>query len=299
MKWTRKTTEKVARELKAAGIQVSRNTVGRLLREQGYSLRVNHKKLSRARKASKYRDKQFRYILTLRRAFERGHAPIVSVDTKKKELIGQFKNHGAKWSQTPTLVNDHDFKSDSSGLAVPYGVLDLRANHGHVFVGLSHDTAPFAVAAISKWWEIEGQLRYPKAKKILILADGGGSNSSRNRAWKLELQSNVCNRFGLQVTVAHYPPGTSKYNPIEHRLFSEISKNWAGEPLRDLETMLNFIRTTRTETGLSVSASLLPGDFPTGIKVTKRQVAAIGARFHPTLPQWNYTLTPLQDQAKM
>src|SRR6266542_6227942 len=173
--------------------------------------------------------------------FARQGMPIISVDAKKTEQVGNFKNAGAKWDRETVLVKDHDFRSEADGMAIPYGIYDTQANQGAVFVGTSHDTPAFAVDAIAQWWLKEGRLRYPEAYEIFILADGGGSNSSRSRVWKKALQDRICNPFGLTVTVSHYPPGASKWNPIEHRLFNEISKNWAGQPLNDMETMLNFI----------------------------------------------------------
>jgi len=290
LKWTRKTTEKISRELLSAGLSVSRNTVGRLLKEQNYRLRVNHKKLAQA--SSPHRNRQFDYIAEMRREYERNALPIVSVDTKKKELVGRYKNPGAVWSDSPLLVNDHDFRSEAIGLAIPYGIFDLQANLGHVFIGTSHDTPRFAVAALMTWWtDDDGRSRYPEATHLLILADGGGSNSSRSRAWKFELQ-NFCDRFNLTVTVCHYPPATSKWNPIEHRLFSEISKNWAGQPLETYDTILNFVRTTTTASGLRVKATLLDGDYPTRVKISDRQIKNINLQPHIVLPQWNYTLAP-------
>ena len=185
------------------------------------------------------------------------NSPLISIDTKKKELVGRFRNPGAKWDRSPELVNDHDFRSDADGLAVPYGIYDPRANAGTVFVGRTADTPAFAVDCIEKWWRTEGRKRYPEAKTLQILADGGGSNSCTARAWKFNLQHRLCNRHGLLVTVAHYPPATSKWNPIEHRLFCEISKNWAGRPLDSFETILKYLRTTRTSTGLRVRGLVL------------------------------------------
>ena len=291
LKWTRKTTEKIARELRRAGIRVSKNTVARLLRKLGYSLRVNHKKLSRAC-SREDRDRQFRYIQAMRKDFESQGLPIVSVDTKKKELVGRFKNPGAVWAKTPILVNDHDFRSDARAKAVPYGIYDLRANCGHVLVGISHDTSAFAVDALAGWWHHQARQSYPNADHMLVLADNGGSNGSRRRSWKHHLQTNVCNRFGCAVTVCHYPSGTSKWNPVEHRLFSEISKNWAGQPLDSLETMLKYIRTTRTATGLRVTAVLTRRTYAKGVKVSDVEMAKLNLDRHRVLPQLNYTLRP-------
>jgi hypothetical protein len=291
LKWTRKTTQKIARELKKAGIQVSKNTVARLLRQIGYSLRVNHKKLSRAC-SPEDRDRQFRYLQAMRQNFERRGLPIVSVDTKKKELVGRFKNPGAVWTKTPILVNDHDFRTQARGLAVPYGVYDLRANRGHVLVGLSYDTSAFAVDALAGWWSRYGRPRYRAGDHLLVLADTGGSNGSRRRFWKYALQTQFCNRFGCSITVCHYPPGASKWNPVEHRLFSEISKNWAGQPLESLETMLKYLRTTRTATGLRVTAALTWRKYAKGVTVNDEQMRKLNFHAHSVLPQWNYTLRP-------
>lgn len=290
LRWTRKTTEKIRRQLRSAGIRVSRTTVARLLKQLGYSLRVNHKKIARGN--CEHRDRQFKYIKRLRISFARRDLPIVSVDTKKKELVGLFKNPGAAWDREPIKVNDHDFRSDGKGMAVPYGVFDLRANRGHVSVGVSHDTPQFAVQALATWWARMGRMRYPQADHLLVLADNGGSNGSRARAWKIELQARICNRFHISVTVCHYPPGTSKWNPIEHRLFSEISKNWAGRPLDSYETLLNYIRSTKTSTGLRVKATLDSRRYRTGTKVTKADMAAVCIKPHRTLSAWNYTLSP-------
>jgi len=290
LKWTRKTTLKVSRELHKAGIVVSPKTVGRLLRGLKFSLRVNHKKV--AGKSSPFRNQQFEYINRTRQRFERQGWPAISLDTKKRELVGRFKNAGATWETTPVPVNDHDFKRQAIGVAIPWGLYDTQANRGDIFVGTSHDTPTFAVTALAQWWSSAGRRRYAQTKRLLILADCGGSNGFRTRAWKYELQTRFCNRFGLTLTVCHYPPGTSKWNPIEHRLFSEISKNWAGQPLETYETVLNFIRTTKTMTGLVVNATMLDGDYPTGIKVSDAQMDEVNLRQHRVLPMWNYTLVP-------
>lgn len=292
-KWSRKTTEKIACVLNEAGIEVSKNTVGRLLRQLGFSLRVNHKELSSGTKIDRStRNKQFSIIEELRDRFAKKGAPVVSVDTKKKELIGNFKNQGATWRGTPLLVNDHDFRSDAEAIAVPYGIHDTIANEGHVCVGQSHDTAEFAVEAISCWWSKEGSQKYPNAKKILILADAGGSNNCRARTWKYWLQKKLCNPHRIAATVSHYPPGASKWNPIEHRLFSEISKNWAGIPLQSFRTMLNYIRTTTTKSGLRVSACYNRKAYQKGIKISDDQMSRIKITPLPKLPQWNYTIYP-------
>ncbi|MGC1952983.1 MAG: ISAzo13 family transposase, partial [Gammaproteobacteria bacterium] len=192
----------------------------------------------------------------------------------------------------PVLVNDHDFRSDAIGIAVPYGIYDLNANQGTVFVGTSSDTPGFAVDCAEHWWRTEGRQRYPDDTHLGILADGGGSNSATSRAWKYGLQTKLCNRHGLTVTVAHYPPGASKWNPIEHRLFSEISKNWAGRPLDSYETILNYLRTTATSTGLRVQAHLVAQSYQKGVKITDAQMRELAIAKHEDLPKWNYTLSP-------
>jgi hypothetical protein len=290
LKWTRKTLSKIAQELGRFGIQVSANTVGRLLRKMRYSLRVNHKAI--AFKSAPDRNEQMLHIVALRKRFRRAGNPVVSVDTKKKELVGQFKNGGLAWSKSPVLVNDHDFRSTAVGMAIPYGIYDPTANRGSVFVGTSHDTAQFAVESISRWWHAQGSRRYPAARKLLILADGGGSNGSTCRLWKEQIQAEICDRYGISVTVGHYPTGASKWNPIEHRLFSEISKNWAGRPLDSYQTILNYIRRTTTLKGLEVMACLVRKKYHTGIEVTEEQMKQLRIVPAKTLPRWNYTLKP-------
>jgi hypothetical protein len=294
LKWTRKTTVKVSKELRKGGIEVCARTVARLLDELDYSLRVNHKTLSTrgSERTRNLRNEQFLYIQSIRESFVREGIPVISIDTKKKELIGSFKNPGAAWARTPTPVKDHDFRSDATGIAVPYGVFDIVANRGHVFVGTSYDTPAFAVASVERWWRTEGSSRYPTARGLLILADNGGSNGPRCRAWKHQLQVALCDRHKLEVTVCHYPPGASKWNPIERRLFSHISRNWAAEPLLDIEKMLKFIRTTKTEAGLRVRATLMTGTYPKGLKPSVQQMAGLNLIAHRVLPAWNYTIAP-------
>jgi hypothetical protein len=293
LKWTRKTTAKVSQELKRRGFHACARTVARLLDRLEYALRVNHKKLSRGSAQTRcVRDQQFRYLEAMRTTFADAGAPVISVDSKKKELIGRFKNPGATWTRVATPVKDHDFRSEADALAVPYGIFDTAANRGYVVVGTSHDTPAFAADAIAHWWKKEGSLRYPHAEHLLILADNGGSNGSLCRAWKHQLQTRLCDPFGLEVTVCHYPPGASKWNPVEHRLFSYVSNNWAGEPLVNLETMLNFIRTTKTQTGLRVKASLNKSQYPTGVKPSSQEMKTLNLIAHELLPKWNYTLAP-------
>jgi hypothetical protein len=295
LKWTRKTTEKVARELRRVHIEISAKTVGRLLGEMGFSLRVNHKCLESGNKnppPRKVRDRQFKYINRQRRKFAAAGNPIISVDTKKKEKVGNFKNNGDSWQQEAFPVNDHDFLQDAEGMAVPFGILDTLANRGFVAVGISHETPAFVVGAIALYWKSQGQSRYPNAKELLILADCGGGNSARSRAWKYHLQHNLCDVYGLKVTVCHYPPGSSKWNPIEHHLFSYISGNWAGIPLSSYETVLKYISTTKTSTGLRVTAKLIRKNYPKGEKISKSEMSSLSLSYQKILPGWNYTLTP-------
>ena len=297
LKWTRKTTRKISKELEKGGIAVSHTTVARLLRNLKYRLRVNHKKIAGSRNPQ--RNEQFEYIAFLRYLWKNSAIPVISVDTKKRELVGPFKNPGAVWSRTARAVLDHDFRSDAVGVAIQYGIYDLALNRGAIFVGDSHDTPDFAVDAIVSWWLGEGRCSYPGATQLLILADNGGSNGSSRRAWRYQLQSKLADRFGLTVTVCHYPPGTSKWNPIEHRLFAELSKNMAGEPLLSYETILNFIRTTSTETGLTVSATLLPGDYPTGMKISDGELKKLSIVRHDVCPLWNYTVHPRAENCEV
>jgi hypothetical protein len=290
LKWTRKTTEKIADVLQQIDIPVSPNTVARLLYQMDFSLRVNRKQI--ATNSSPYRDQQFQHIGSLRTRFERQGLPIISVDSKKREMIGNFKNAGAKWDPSPVLVNDHDFLSDATGVGLSYGIYDPTRNRGAVCVGVSHDTPAFAAHSIATWWKREGSRCYGRAPKLLVLADCGGSNSCTCWGWKVHLQTQVSNPFGIHVTIAHYPAGASKWNPIEHRLFSEISKNWAAEPLDSYEKMLKFIRTTRTQTGLVVTAYLDRNDYPTRQKPDRKLIDSLRLIRGKILPRWNYTIRP-------
>ena len=290
LKWTRKTTEKIAQVLHQIDIPVSANTVARLLYQMDFSLRVNRKQI--ATNSSPYRDQQFQHIGSLRTRFQRRGLPIISVDSKKREMIGNFKNPGAKWDRSPLRVNDHDFLSDASGVGISYGIYDPPHNRGMVCVGISHDTPAFAAHSIATWWKREGSCRYGRALQLLVLADSGGSNGYRCWAWKTEIQTQLCNPFGLTVTIAHYPTGASKWNPIEHRLFSEISKNWAAEPLLTYEKMLKFIRTTHTQTGLTVTTYLDRAEYPTGLKPDRQMISSVRLTPGKTLPHWNYTIAP-------
>ena len=291
--WTGKHLEQISEQLGLLGIAVSPNTVRRLLARLGYALRANRKSLSGPQ--SPQRDRQFRYLKRQRQQFGRNKLPIISVDTKKKELVGCFKNAGRVWSQEAIRVNDHDFRSQAQGVAIPRGLYDPQANRGSVLVGTSHDTPEFAVEAIVFWWRTEGRQRYAQAPHLLILADSGGSNGSRCRLWKYALQEKLVDPYQLSVTVCHYPTGASKWNPIEHRLFSEISKHWAGQPLIDYPTVVRLIGETRTQTGLRVKCRLQIKDYPTGLKITKQQMASLNLRRHAVLPDWNYTLFPREN----
>lgn len=218
--------------------------------------------------------------------------PVISVDTKKKELIGKFKNAGRTWCKEPTAVNDHDFEQNALGKAVPYGIYDLKHNRGYVYVSKSADTPQFAVEMIGRWWTQEGKTLYPTAHKLLILADAGGSNGCRPRLWKQQLQEQLADRLGLEITVCHYPAGASKWNPIEHRLFGPISTNWAGIPLETFEIMLAYIRGTATDTGLQVKAFLVEDIYERSIQVSKAVMGTLQIHLHEVCPRWNYTINP-------
>ncbi len=296
LKWTKRATRKIAAQLATLNIYASHVAVANLLHQMGFSLRGNRKTIAAGTNVSantkEERNIQFEYISELRELFEERGDPVISVDTKKKEMIGNFKNDGQTWNATPVLVNDHDFRSNAIGMAIPYGIYDTQANKGKVIVGVSSDTPAFAVNAIVRWWKTEGKRRYPRSKKLLILADGGGSNGVRPRAWKYHLQHVLCDRYKLDVTVCHYPAGASKWNPIEHRLFSEISKNWAGKPLESYETALKYIRTTKTSTGLSVTAQLNKKIYPKGESISKEDMEQLALSRHSVLPNLNYSLAP-------
>jgi len=288
-KWLNCRLRDLQRQLAAAGHPASLMVIRRLLRQHDYRLRANRKQVADA--AHPQRDTQFQHIQAQREAHAAAGQPVISVDSKKKELIGNFRNAGQTWGQAPELVNVHDFETEALGRAVPYGIYDLARNVGRVYVGQSADTPSFAVDNIARWCAQELPA-YPQASAVLILADGGGSNSARSRVWKAALQDQVADRFGVTVTVCHYPPGTSKWNPIEHRLFSEISKTWAGCPLRSREVVLEYLRTTTTDTGLRVAAELIPTTYPTGVKVSDERMADLNVEWHAICPAWNYTIRP-------
>jgi len=291
LRWTTKSTRKLAEELTRQGHRISADTVGDLLREEGFSLQGNAKTLEG--KQHPDRDAQFRHINEQVREYQATKDPVVSVDAKKKELVGEFKNGGREWRPAgePVQVDTHDFPDRELGKAIPYGVYDLTADTGWVSVGTDHDTAAFAVASIRRWWQSCGAVAYPHARRLLITADAGGSNGYRTKAWKTELAA-LAAETGLPITVCHLPPGTSKWNKIEHRLFSHITMNWRGRPLASHEVIVNSIAATTTRTGLTVRAELDPGSYPTGVEISDAQVAAIPLvrnRFHG---DWNYTIHP-------
>lgn len=288
-KWKRQSLSQLSEQLKPAHA-ISPNTVGRLLRAQDYSLHVNAKELDS--RASPHRNEQFEYIQAQIQAFLEHGWPIISVDTKKRELIGAFRNPGRTWSRKATRVNIYDFRSLAKGIAIPYGIYDLTRNAGYIFIGTSADTSEFAVDAIQWWWTTYGRFDYPHAPALLILADGGGSNGYRIRLWKYTLQHSFVNPNNLEVTVCHYPTGASKWNPADHRLFSFISGNWAGQPLVSYAKMICLIEATTTAPGLVVKATLTQKVYLTKIKISKEQMAALNLHKHTTLPQWNYTIKP-------
>jgi hypothetical protein len=292
--WTGLRLEQISRQLKGVGISVCPNTVRRLLDLLGYALHANRKSLSGPQ--SPERDRQFQYIGHQRQQFIQDGLPVISVDSKKKELVGRFKNAGQVWSREPLPVNDHDFRSQAKGIAVPRGLYDLQANRGSVLIGTSRDTPQFAVDAIVEWWRREGRRHYPQASELLILADSGGSNGARCRLWKYALQEKLVDPYQLGVTVCHYPTGASKWNPVEHRLFSEISKHWAGQPLTDYAVMVRLVGETRTQTGLRVRCALSAKRYATHVKVSDVQMAELDLLKHPILPMWNYTLLPRQNR---
>jgi hypothetical protein len=289
-KWLNCRLRDIQQRLRELGHGVSLPVISRLLKAAGYRLRLNVKQ--HEGQAHPERDQQFRHIQQQREAHIQAGQPTISVDTKKKELVGNFKNAGQCWGQQPESVNIHDFPSEALGRAVPYGIYDTQHNIGTVYVGQSADTPAFAVDSLVAWCQHDMPVRFPGATQLFIEADGGGSNSSRSRVFKQYLQEKVADALGLTVTVCHYPPGTSKWNPIEHRLFSEISKTWAGCPLRSFDLVLDYIADTKTQTGLTVQAHLVTADYPTGVKVSDEIMAALTIQTHAVCPQWNYTIRP-------
>jgi hypothetical protein len=291
LRWTCKGIRKLAAELQSQGFRIGRQKVADCLRQLGYSLQGNRKTREGGQHAD--RNAQFEYSARQVRRLQKRGQPVISVDTKKKELVGDFKNGGREWHPQgqPEGVRVHDFLDKKLGKAIPYGVYDLAANTGWVSVGIDHDTSDFAVETIRRWWQHMGRKRYPKAKELLITADGGGSNGCRSRLWKVALQR-LATELGLIIRVCHLPPGTSKWNKIEHRLFSQIAINWRGRPLTSHEVIVQLIAGTKTATGLRVRAALDKRSYPTGRKVTNQELAEINlhpAKFHG---EWNYTIRP-------
>jgi hypothetical protein len=288
-KFVRRSLVAIDAELGRLGHDLCPTTISRLPRDRDYSLRVNRKRFTGPDHPE--RDRQFRDIEEWIAIFEGLGQPIISVDAKKKELVGDFKNAGAAWLREPEEVNVYDFLGDAECRATPYGIYDLLGGRGHLRVGTSADTPAFAVEAIGSWWARHGCKRYRGADELLILADGGGGNGHRPRLWKARLQERIADRYGLHVTACHYPTGASKWNPVEHRLFGPVSINWAGQPLRTLETMLGWLRGTQVG-GVGVTASLDRTIYPTGVKVPKEEMRRLNLERHEVCPAWNYTLSP-------
>ena len=291
LRWTVKSTRTLAAELTRQGHKVSADTVRDLLHEQGFSLQGNAKTIEGRQHPD--RDAQFRYISEQAAAYQGAGDPVISVDTKKKEQVGEYENGGRQWRPkgVPVPVRDHDFPGPQTGKAIPYGIYDLAANAGWVNVGTDHDTAAFAVESVRRWWSARGSADYPGARRLLITADAGGSNGYRTRAWKAGLAA-LAAGTGLEITCCHFPPGTSKWNKIEHRLFSHITMNWRGRPLTSHEVVVSSIAATTTRTGLRVHAELDPGTYATGVKISDQQMAALPITRHSWHGDWNYTLQP-------
>jgi transposase len=293
LRWTCKSAAKLAEGLRSRGHSVSERTVNRLLHDLGYSLQGNRKTIEG--KDHPDRDAQFQYINRRVRAFQRQGQPVVSVDTRKKELVGRYRNGGREWQPKgrPEEVKVHDFIDKGSGKAIPYGVYDLAADAGWVSVGVDHDTAEFAVESLRRWWRNMGSRVYPQAKRLLITADGGGSNGTRCRLWKVELQR-LADEIGLPISVCHFAAGTSKWNQIEHRMFCHITENWRGRPLVSREVVVNLIGSTTTKTGLEIRAELDGGSYPVGVEVTEQQMEGLSIKRENFHGEWNYTIRPRQ-----
>jgi hypothetical protein len=291
LRWTCKSTTQLAQELTRQGHAVSPSTVGRLLKAAGYSLQTNRKTKEGASHPD--RNAQFEHINATVQEFQGRGQPVISVDTKKKELVGEYKNGGREWRPKgdPETVLIHDFMDKDLGKAIPYGVYDLTANQGWVSVGIDHDTAHFATEAIRRWWTKMGSKRYRTARELLITADGGGSNGSRCRLWKVALQD-LANHLSIPVHVCHFPPGTSKWNKIEHRMFCHITQNWRSRPLVSHDVIINLIASTATEQGLTIQAELDTGDYPTGIKVSDQELATVEIKHNDFHGDWNYWICP-------
>jgi hypothetical protein len=291
LKWSSKSSYQIQQYLESKGHRISEDTIQRRLRKLDYSLQANIKDKEGASHAE--RDRQFRYLNETAKRFLAEGEPVISVDTKKKERVGEFKNPGRKWRKKGEApkVQIHDFSSLGKGMAIPYGAYDVYRNEGMVNVGMTHDTAEFAVESIRRWWRVFGRRHYAAARQVFICADSGGSNGNRNRAWKFYLQR-FSDETGLKVVVGHYPPGTSKWNKIEHRMFSFISMNWKGEPLVSFETVVNLISATTTRRGLRVKAVLDKRWYETGVKISDEQMKDLNIRPHNQNPEWNYSISP-------
>jgi hypothetical protein len=291
LRWTCKSTRHLAAALAGKGHEVSHQTVARLLQEMDYSLQVNRK--TKEGQSHPDRNAQFEYIAKQVRSFQQRRQPVVSVDTKKKELIGDFKNGGQEWQPQgePEKVRSKDFKDKVLGKVAPCGIYDLTANAGWVSVGIDHDTSQFATETLRRWWANMGRRVYANATELLVTADGGGSNGSRARLWKVALQA-LANRVGLRITVCHFPPGTSKWNKIEHRMFCHITENWRGKPLVSRAVIVNSIGSTKTKAGLRIKAELDTNTYPKGIEVTDEELAAVEIKRHAFHGDWNYTISP-------
>lgn len=286
IRWTHRSLRKLCKALRRQGIRLSPKTIARLLRRMRYSLRTCRKRKAGIVKPD--RDRQFRFLSRLQRLFVNRGRPVISVDTKKKELVGELKNPGRCWRERAREVLDHDYPKWAKGKAIPVGVYDVTHNDGLVVVGMTHETPTFAVSAVRRWWICVGRRRYRGERHLLIKADSGGANDHRKWEWKLALQE-LADEFGLTITVTHYPPGASKWNPIDHRMFSLISANWAGEPLDSYDKLLNYIRTTRSETGFHCRAILDTKNYKTR-KVTREQRQSINLKRRRVCPEWNYTI---------
>ncbi len=298
LQWTNKSLRNISAELKAMGHALSHRRVADALRDAGYTLQSNLK--AQEGRNHPDRDAQFLYINRCVIGSQRRRQPVISVDCKKKELVGNFKNAGREWRPkgSPQRVSVHDFLIPENGKAIPYGVYDPTRNEGWVSVGIDHETATFAVRTIHRWWQVMGRRSYPRAKSLMITADGGGSNGPRRHLWKWELQR-FADATGLTVTVCHFPPGTSKWNKIEHRLFSYITANWRGRPLTSLVTIVSLIASTRTHTGLRVRAEIDKGQYPTGIKVPEDDLAKVRIQRHDFHGDWNYTIRPMSTRRRL
>ena len=289
LKWTNKSTYTIADELKNKNQSISEGTVGSVIKSLGYSLQANIKSKENGSLAE--RDSQFRYINEQVKLFARKNMPVISVDTKKKELVGNFKNNGRKWMKKgkAEIVNVYDFECLAKGKAIPYGIYEVLKNNGFVNVGMSHDTSEFAVESIRQWWRNIGKRNYQNAKELLICADSGGSNANRSKLWKFYLQR-FANKNRLKITVCHLPPGTSKWNKIEHKMFSFISMNWKGKPLRNYEMILNLIEGTKTNKGLKIKAKMDKKIYELGKKISEKEMEKINIEHHKINSQWNYTI---------